>query len=115
MASPSQAAVAQQQQKGYSPTAVQRRAAPPPTSRAPLLRPLVSVLLFTVVVGSAVSVYVTSADLTTFRSRIPASQLNRWEMGQKIVASAERAFPVPTLPYFADKVSCKMYSVLHLL
>lgn len=72
-----------------------------PTRTTPHLRPLASILFLTMIVGTIASVYLTSSDLTTFRSRIPASQLNRWEFGN----GSQRAFPVPSLPYFADKVS----------
>lgn len=83
---------------------------PAPTNRTPLLRPIAATLLATVVVGTLASVYVTNADLTTFRSRIPASQLNRWELGSK---AGGHAFPVPSLPYFADKVSPRRATELY--
>ena len=85
-----------------------------PTRTTPHLRPLATILFATMIAGTVTSVYFTSADLTTFRSRIPASQLNRWELGSRLSGSGpQRAFPVPSLPYFADKVSRRGASPAH--
>ncbi|GAA5857685.1 hypothetical protein JCM1840_000865 [Sporobolomyces johnsonii] len=56
----------------------------------------VSLLLVTTLVGTTLSVLRTSAATTAFRSRLPASTLTR-------LTSSESAFPVPSLPFFADK------------
>ncbi|GAA5940801.1 uncharacterized protein JCM15063_000881 [Sporobolomyces koalae] len=53
-------------------------------------------LLVTALLGTTVSVLQTSAATTAFRSRLPAHTITR-------LASSESAFPVPSLPFFADK------------
>ncbi|GAA5969081.1 hypothetical protein JCM3765_003431 [Sporobolomyces pararoseus] len=55
-----------------------------------------ALLVLTAFLGTAVSVVQTSAATTAFRSRLPAQTLSR-------LTSSESAFPVPSLPYFADK------------
>ncbi|BGP16729.1 hypothetical protein JCM10213_009147 [Rhodosporidiobolus nylandii] len=61
----------------------------------PRLR-LVNVLVLTALGGTAWSVISTSSATTAFRSRLPATTLTR-------LTSSASAFPVPSLPYFADK------------
>ncbi|GAA5967567.1 hypothetical protein JCM11641_005698 [Rhodosporidiobolus odoratus] len=61
----------------------------------PRLR-LLNLLVLTALGGTTWSVLSTSAATTAFRSRLPAYTLTR-------LTSSERAFPVPSLPYFADK------------
>ncbi|GAA5915997.1 uncharacterized protein JCM6883_006245 [Sporobolomyces salmoneus] len=55
-----------------------------------------ALLLITAALGTSVSVFQTSAATTAFRSRLPAHTISR-------LTSSESAFPVPSLPYFADK------------
>lgn len=62
-------------------------------------------LILTALLGTTLSVLQTSAATTAFRSRLPAHTLSRLTSS----ASAS-AFPVPSLPYFADKVSLKLLS-----
>ncbi|GAA5820725.1 hypothetical protein JCM11251_003129 [Rhodosporidiobolus azoricus] len=57
---------------------------------------LVNVLLLSTLFGTAWSVISTSSATTAFRSRLPAHTLTRLQ-------SSESAFPVPSLPFFADK------------
>jgi len=64
-------------------------------------------LVFTALLGTTISVLQTSAATTAFRSRLPAHTLSR-------LTSSESAFPVPSLPYFADKVSLS-FSLLEVL
>ncbi|GAA5958310.1 hypothetical protein JCM21900_001347 [Sporobolomyces salmonicolor] len=66
-----------------------------PSASTPRQR-FVSLLLVTTLVGTTLSVLRTSAATTTFRSRLPAQTLTR-------LTSSESAFPVPRLPFFADK------------
>ncbi|GAA6061358.1 hypothetical protein JCM10212_005812 [Sporobolomyces blumeae] len=65
------------------------------TSYSPRQR-FLALLVVTALVGTCVSVLQTSAATTAFRSRLPAHTLSR-------LTSDATAFPVPTLPYFADK------------
>ncbi|GAA6023562.1 hypothetical protein JCM11491_005345 [Sporobolomyces phaffii] len=53
-------------------------------------------LVLTAFLGTTVSVWQTSPATTAFRSRLPAQALSR-------LTSTASAFPVPSLPYFADK------------
>ncbi|GAA5999759.1 hypothetical protein JCM10207_005895 [Rhodosporidiobolus poonsookiae] len=57
---------------------------------------LINALVLTALVGTTWSVLSTSAATTAFRSRLPAHTLTR-------LTESPTAFPVPTLPYFADK------------
>lgn len=61
-----------------------------------------ALLLITAFLGTSVSVFQTSAATTAFRSRLPAHTLSR-------LTARESAFPVPSLPYFADKVSFDLF------
>ncbi|GAA5910404.1 hypothetical protein JCM6882_007348 [Rhodosporidiobolus microsporus] len=57
---------------------------------------LINLLLLSTLLGTAWSVISTSSATTAFRSRLPAHTLTRLE-------SSQTAFPVPSLPFFADK------------
>lgn len=60
-------------------------------------RRFVALLLVTALLGTTYSVVTVAPATTAFRSRLPAHTLTQ-------LTSKERAFPVPSLPYFADKV-----------
>ncbi|GAA5874431.1 hypothetical protein JCM16303_005852 [Sporobolomyces ruberrimus] len=53
-------------------------------------------LVLTAFLGTTISVFQTSAATTAFRSRLPSQALSR-------LTSGDSLFPVPSLPYFADK------------
>lgn len=61
-------------------------------------RRFVAFLLVTALLGTTYSIVSVAPTTTAFRSRLPAHTLTH-------LTSSERAFPVPSLPYFADKVS----------
>ncbi|GAA6043483.1 hypothetical protein JCM8097_000734 [Rhodosporidiobolus ruineniae] len=76
---------------------------PPTASTASVVRPqadarlrLVNVLVLTALLGTTWSVISTSSATTAFRSRLPAHTLTR-------LTNTATAFPVPSLPFFADK------------
>ncbi|GAA5862949.1 hypothetical protein JCM8547_003630 [Rhodosporidiobolus lusitaniae] len=57
---------------------------------------IINALLLTTLIGTAWSVISTSSATTAFRSRLPARTLTRLQ-------SSTAAFPIPSLPFFADK------------
>ncbi|GAA5983775.1 hypothetical protein JCM10908_005921 [Rhodotorula pacifica] len=59
-------------------------------------RRFVAFLLVTALLGTTFSILSVSPTTTAFRSRLPAHTLTQ-------LTSKGRAFPVPSLPYFADK------------
>lgn len=76
----------------------QRTAASPNSLRLSPRRQFVAFLLLTALLGTTFSIVSVSPTTTAFRSRLPAHTLTK-------LTSKEAAFPVPSLPYFADKVS----------
>ncbi|GAA5878337.1 hypothetical protein JCM3774_001991 [Rhodotorula dairenensis] len=59
-------------------------------------RRFVALLLLTALLGTTYSIVSVAPTTTAFRSRLPAHTLTQ-------LTSNQRAFPVPSLPYFADK------------
>ncbi|KAK4048254.1 hypothetical protein OIO90_005873 [Microbotryomycetes sp. JL221] len=87
-----------------TPTSSLRRTAEPVlTLSTPHLQSLATILLCTCILGTVVSVFYVRPEVTALRSRMPAAQLTRWDLGKKIQQSSDQHFPLPTLPYFADK------------
>ncbi|KAM0791575.1 hypothetical protein ACM66B_006021 [Microbotryomycetes sp. NB124-2] len=86
-----------------SPATVRRTVEPTLTFSTPHLQPLATVLLCTCVLGTVISVYYVRPEVTALRSRLPAAHLTRFELGRKLQHASDTQFPVPTLPYFADK------------
>ncbi|KAK4047146.1 hypothetical protein OIV83_005598 [Microbotryomycetes sp. JL201] len=80
-----------------------RTVEPPLTLSTPHLQPLATVLLCTCILGTVISVYYVRPEVTALRSRLPAAHLTRFELGRKLQHASDSQFPVPTLPYFADK------------